>query len=269
MTRVDDNREAQRAEEERAAKEAQKAKRSQNDDLKRQMNKQQQVAQDNHKKTQEKQNQGRAAGQALLARQGIASRNLSQALQARGDQDVQKGATEHKRARQEVLDKADESSERNAKLDKQEQLQNDKLAPISRDDQKGSGGQGGGDAGGSPSGGHQVQGQPQVAQVEMASGPKEAQAARGPQMPPEAFRELVKQMFAGVTPTGDHLVTVELTGFFDGVRVDVQSKNGNVSCTFHTPAGRKDLRDLLKASEGPLARALDQRKMRLSRLAVE
>ncbi len=270
MTRVDENREAQRAAEQQAAEKADKAKRAQNDDFKRQMAKQQQVAQDTNKKTQSQQGDKRAAGQALMARQGIQARNFNQSLQQTGEKAVDKARVDGKAKRNDVNETADEAKERNSKIDKQEQRQQDRLAPISRDDRQeqgqgmGGGGHGGGaDAGGGDGGQHQPQ-----QQIGMVAS-KQAEGARGaPQIPPEVIKELVQQAFAGVTPEGLHQFTVELKGdVFGGTRLDVVCNEGKISCTFHT--NDKNVARLLKASEGPMARALSHKGLTLERLAVE
>ena len=95
-----------------------------------------------------------------------------------------------------------------------------------------------------------------------------AMGAQGPRIPPEVIQQLVNRVFAGVNAEGLSQFTVEFkSDVLNGARLDVVAKDGKISCTFHT--SDKNVRNLLKASEGQLARAFAQKGLTLDRLAVE
>ncbi len=271
MTRVDDNREAQRAAEARRADEANKQKKQGNaEEFRKLVAEQKQAAQQGARKLQAKSGE-RQASNALLARQGIKSRNFSQALQSFGRGQVSKNANNNEARRSELNDNQLDTDERQSKTDRQADNLADKLAPISRDDgQEGSlSGGGGGSSdhndGFDGSGIGQATG---LGETSMAAGAQAAQGAHAPQLPPEVLQQLVNRVFAGVTPEGLSQFTVELRGdVLGGARLDVVAKDGKITCTFHTDD--KNTARLLKASEGQLARAFARKGMTLDRLAVE
>jgi len=279
MSRVDENREAQRVEDQRRLQEQDKTKRQKNSaEFGRMMQSQGKPAPGAG--TPAKAQSGTKAGSAaLMARQGIASRNFTQTLHKAGESSVDTTRQEAKARRSEMDDTQLRTDEKQGHIDGDRvQRQGDRLAAIAGDErhehqQEGNlGGGGGGGAasdggagmdfgGGGQPGAGLAAGTSAVAQAEQAQGPQ------APQIPSELIRELVNKVYAGVTPEGLSQFTVELkSDVLGGARLDIVAEGGKISCTVHT--SDKNTGRLIKASEGALARAFAQKGLTLERLAV-
>ena len=279
MTRVEEQREAQRIAEQRRLEDQDKAKqRAASDQFAKVVGQKQEAARQTAAGDAQRRQKGHgqsAAGEkskaqsALLARQGIQSRNLAKTLHTQGEasgEKVRAGYTARRDDHHETTNKAEEKQVKadNERLVKQQ----DKLAPISRDDKREQKGGFGGKQSGAGEGAMDLGGKAQQA---MGTGApvksSEAQGSGAPTMPPEVIRELVSRVFAGVTPEGLSQFTIELNpSVLSGARLDVVAKDGKITCTFHTDD--KNVGRLLKASEGQLARAFAQKGLTLEQLAV-
>lgn len=97
---------------------------------------------------------------------------------------------------------------------------------------------------------------------------KGAQGANPTQIPPEVLRQIVNAVYKGVSQDGrTHMQITLKGGMLDGVRLEVRSNGGKVSCEFSN-CGR-DLGRLLDSAKGGLARGLSKRGLQLQRLAVK
>jgi hypothetical protein len=278
MSRVDENREAQRAAEQRRLEEQNRVKQqAQSDQFKKVVEqKQAGVQQAQGKQSALQQGKAKVQGQAgaqgqarasastaLLARQGIQSRGFSETLHKRGEVSSEKARVESKDRRDDLDQRDARSLDRNQQLDREDRRgAHDPLGAIAGDEQpdKGTGGEGGGamDMGGQQQPGFIAQ--PQSAQAA-------APGAGAPRLPPEVIQKLVERVFAGVTPEGLCQFTIELRGdVLGGARLDVTGKDGKISCTFHTSDA--NVGRLVKASEGALARAFAHKGLSLERLDV-
>jgi len=277
MSRVDENRDAQRAAEQRRLEEQNRVKQqAQNDQFKKVVEQKQAGAQQAQlKQTAQQQGKGKAQGQtaaqgqpkssastALLARQGIQSRSFADTLHKRGEVASEKARVDSK-GRRDDLDQRDAKVTDRKEADRAERREaHDPLGAIAGDEQREQGASGDG-AGGMDMGGQQQPGfiaQPQAAE-------SAAPGAAGPRMPPEVLQRLVERVFAGVTPEGLSQFTIELKDdVLGGARLDVTGKDGKISCTFHT--SDPNVGRLLKASEGALARAFAHKGLSLERLDV-
>lgn len=284
VDRIDENREAQRAQEERRLNNQNKAKQKEaSDQFQKVISGQQESARQRTQQEQARRQGDRGkpaapsnkggAQNALLAKQGIKSRNLAEQLHQRGEASVDKSRRDLKGRRDDVHERATASNDKQAKTDNEVvSKQQDRLAPISRDDRReqGGGGLGGGDSQGGDSS-MDFGGQPQTAAPLGAADLGKSAPTEGPhapRIPPEVIRALVDKVFAGVTPEGLSQFTIEFKGdVLGGARLDVTAKDGKITCTFHTDD--KNIGRLLKASEGQLARTFAQKGLTLERLAVE
>ena len=278
MTRVEEERAQQRYDEQkRLEKELNAKNKQQGDDFKSVVNAKQsnagriargdQVKQD-MSRNQQQTGQRQRSSSMLTARAGIASRDLQAELMKRGQMSGDHKRIEEKERKDDLHDRkamdraAQVSSQQDAdaKVDKQ----NERLAAISRDDeQRGGGDQDQGDGGGMQGGqmGMPMQ-QPQV------SAPAEAKGAAGaPRIPANALNEIVKRCLAGVNTKGMNEFQIDLKdGVLGGATVKVTSNGRKVSTTF--VAGDANIRRLLKASEGDLARAFDKSGLSLEKFTV-
>jgi hypothetical protein len=275
MSRVDENRDAQRAAEQRRLDEQNRVKQqAQSDQFKKVVEQKQAGAQQAQlKQSAQQQGKGKASGQAaaqgkssastaLLARQGIQSRTFSETLHKRGEASSEKARVDSK-GRRDDLDQKDVKALDRKETEREERREaHDPLGAVAGDEQReqGTGGEG---AGGMDMGGQQQPGfiaQPQAAQ-------QAAPGAGAPRLPPEVLQRLVERVFAGVTPEGLSQFTIELKGdVLGGARLDVTGKDGKISCTFHT--SDQNVGRLLKASEGALSRDFAQKGLSLERLDV-
>lgn len=275
MSRVDENREAQRAAEQRRLDEQNRLKQqAQSDQFKKVVEQQQAGAQQTQQKQAAlQQGKGRSQGQAatlgqakasastaLLARQGIQSHSYAASLLKRGEVASEKTRVEAK-VRRDDLDRSDARAVDRKETEREERREvHDPLGAIATDERRE---QGAGDGGGAMDMG----GQHQPGFVDVAPAAHAAPGAGAPRLPPEVLQKLVERVFAGVTPEGLSQFTIELRGdVLGGARLDVTGKDGKISCTFHT--SDTNVGRLLKASEGPLARALAQKGLSLERLDV-
>ncbi len=274
MTRVDENREAQRVAEQRRLEEQQKAKQreasagfqkvvAQKQAGAREAQRQQTGARARGEQQAEKQAKGSASA-ALLARHGIQSRNLAESLHRQGERSVERAGVESRGRREEVSEKEARREDRRDRVEREERGTHDPLAAIAGDEGREKGAGGGEGGAGMDMGGQR---QPGMAAVAPPAAEGQAPAAHAPRMPPEVVQRLVERVFAGVTPDGLSQFTIELKGdVLGGARLDVTGKDGKISCTFHTDD--RNVGRLLKASEGALARAFAQKGLTLDRLEV-
>lgn len=274
MSRVDENRDAQRAAEQRRLEEQNRVKQqAQSAEFKKVVEQKQAGAQTAQlKQSAQQQAKGKAQGQtaaqtkssastALLARQGIQSRSFSETLHKRGEVASEKARVDSK-VRRDDLDQRDTEAKGRKETDRAERREaHDPLGAIAGDEQPEQGASG--DGGGMDMGGQQQPGfiaQPQAAE-------QAAPGSGAPRLPPEVLQRLVERVFAGVTPEGLSQFTIELKGdVLGGARLDVTGKDGKISCTFHT--SDPNVGRLLKASEGALARAFAHKGLSLERLDV-
>ncbi len=278
MTRVDEDRETQRAQEQQRQEAAQKERvRKEGQEFSRFVSQsQQKTAQ---RKGQHEQGQRRdasqrsAAGEALMARHGIQSRHLTAKLQTQGkdsgeQERVQQGGREvESRDNRRVSD--EKSAEGDRRVDTRErQQQNDRLAAISRDDPRGhKGSGGGGDTGGDAGAEGQLAGQGHVMQPARALPTAEAKGAAGARLPQHVLDELVKRVLVGVNAQGISEFQIEFReNVLAGSRLFVSAEGGKISARFETPDA--SVKRLLKASEGELARAFGRKGLHLERFDV-
>ena len=281
MTRVEDDRDEQRIDDERRAQEAARASQKKASDQFQKLVAQKQagsretvvkqaIAQAKAEQKGQAQERSRgSASEALLARRGINPNALIADLQQRTEKSLEKARVEAKGQRERIDKDLDDASDRteNAKQDarvEQRRLETARLAAISGDErqQRETGGGATGGGGGMNMGGQAQSGIAQPAPTTEVAAPHE------PRISPELIQELVKSLYAGVNPEGLSMFTIELKAdVLSGVRLDVVSDHGKISCTFHT--ADKNVARLLKASEGPLGRAIASRKgLSLERLEV-
>ena len=288
MTRIDDNREAQRVAEQRM-KEADATKRRENNAQFQKLmgNKQQGTQQAGAQQAGSKQTAqeaGRRTAQqggsnALMARQGILANKLNASLQTRGHEATLQSRSELQSRRSDINEKQISVDEKDKTEQKQVEQREDRLAAISSDDRHdansglGTGSGGGGGAGADSSnsgsdGGNQAQHIMGLGEAAPAAPAQQTQGAQGPRVPPEVIQKLVDRVFAGVTPEGLSQFTIEFkSDVLSGARLDVVAKDGKISCTFHTDD--KNVGNLLKSSEGALARAFAHKGLTLEKLAVK
>jgi hypothetical protein len=214
-----------------------------------------------------------AASSRLLARQGIQANTFQQTLQRQGehslgDKQLQTKSRENESADTKKAVEHKDSEATQQRVDKQQ----DRLAPISRDDRqggnKGESGEGGGKEMGSQADGFGAQGQG-VAQTQgaQASGPAQVQGKSGPQLPQAVIQQIVERVMVGVNKEGLSQFRIELKeNVLAGSVLTITAKDGKISAHFETRD--KNVGRLLKASEGPLARAFAHKGLTLERLEV-
>lgn len=281
MTRVNDERETQRYEEQKRVEEKDKAQKEQaREDFSRLVSRKEAQQRANEQLNQQNaaaRTAQRARGQeALIARHGIQSQTFQQHLEKRGaelvtDNRARLGEREHDsketrrgEAQQEVREKRE--------LDQRE----GRVSAVSRDDRGKGGGAGGGGAGGdaaSEGGAGQQQGMggqhlggldaplaaPTVA---------EAQASAAPRLPPDVIQKLVERVYVGVNKEGFGEFHIEFKeSVLAGSRLAISARDGKVFARFHSDD--VNVCRLLKASEGELSRAFGRKGLRLERLEVE
>ncbi|MBI3180462.1 MAG: hypothetical protein HYZ27_12420, partial [Deltaproteobacteria bacterium] len=214
-----------------------------------------------------------AAGEALLARHGIQSRHFAAKLQTQGKDSGEKERVQRGGREVESRDNRRVGDEKNAESDRrvetrEQQQQNDRLAAISRDDPRGQkGGGGGGDLGGDAGAEGQLAGQGNIAQPAQAVAASEAKGAAGARLPQHVLDEIVKRVLVGVNAQGISEFQIEFReNVLAGSRLFISAEGGKISARFETPDA--NVKRLLKASEGELARAFGRKGLSLERFEV-
>ena len=200
MTRVNDQRQAERAKE---ARQVEAKNRQLTQEGKEQFSKAlaQQKSETGDAKKQQESMAGRgvkhgSAHSALLARRGIQGANKFQSMLGnQGQQSINHGKSEAKFKTKDSHDTEKTSKETEARVDRQEvDRVDDKLAPIDAEKSgAGSGGFGEGDEGGSESNSN-MQGQTggsAMGMSQQASAAQQAQGANAPQLPPHIVQEII------------------------------------------------------------------------------
>ncbi len=269
--RVQENREAQRVAQEQAMKAQKKqASTAKNEKFSKMVAQKKAETGDGNKAKQQGAQKAVAkrssANAALLARQGIQANSFSSILQKQGDKNVGQGK-EKQGLRGEDMKESKQSVKENAKADRKELATNDKLAAISRDDKNG--GEGGGAGAGSEGDGQNFMGQASGTAVSetQATTAQAAQGAAAPQIPQAILQEIVKRLMVGVNAEGIGQVHIQFNeGVLGGASLTLSAKDGKIKAQFQT----KDrmMGNLIKSSEGALARALAHKGLTLERLDV-
>lgn len=211
-----------------------------------------------------------AGGQAkLMARQGISSSSFAQPLPQKGQLTrAQKQAVETERRVEQSDTRTDgeESSARSARA--RVGRQSDRLDAISGDDREGGRGSDPGGQEGSRDGqlGSSLGGMALAAdQAEVHT--TEA-AAKAPPLPQRLLQEIVRRVMIGVNDEGLSEMQIELSAdVLAGSWLKISAKDGKITAKFET--GDANVRRLLEASEGQLARAFSAKGMSLERLEVQ
>ena len=286
MSRVKDNRDAERIQEQkRLEKDNQTKDRQKSDKFSRMMNQrrggeQKVPTQPAARQPAQAQNKTKpGASNALMARQGIATNRFAAALQKQGAENLQHSETLSTDRGGEMLEKRVETAEhQDTKETQRLDGQQDRVEAVDRDDGKGKGqsGKGDGDGGQGSSSGQdkrdgQGQGQGQGAQVAAVLGDAQAgevHTGKQPQIPQNILQEIVNRVFVGASTEGLTQFHVEFKeDILGGLRLEISAKDGKISAKFIT--SDKNIGRLLKASEGQLSRAFGHKGMSLERLDVE
>lgn len=282
MTRVDENRDVQRQQEQKRLDDVQRQKARQDSD---QFGKLVSQKQENTSKATQKQARTRNEGtmqqsaaqsrmhasSALLARQGIQANGFQQELAKQGLQNNTATTTQSKARNDELRDTKHAADEQRSSVNRQAD-NHDKLAAISRDDRRGGQGGEGGDLGGSQGGDSGFAGTQSGSGAPMAAqGAAPAAAAQGAagatKIPPHVLDALVKRVMVGVNPSGLSEFHIEFReNVLAGSRLRITANKGNITAHFETEDA--NVRRLIKASEGELARAFQAKGLRLERLEV-
>jgi hypothetical protein len=272
MSRVDEEREVQRYEDQAQAEQAAQEKRKNEDRDFERLVKQKQVVQ--QKIITQRQNQRfmkkSAASTALLARQGIQANRFQETLQGQAT----KSNTDTKTQQQTRTTDMQETKRTIEKDQVQEKKlldkQADRVDAVDRDDKQKN--QQGGDMDGNNA---DKKGFSAGQQMATASGvgatfsPGDVKGAGGPRLSPEVIAEIVKRVMVtcGENLEGLKEFIIEFReNVLAGSRLKVSAKNGKISATFETE--NADVRRLIKSSEGELARAFQSKGLYLERLEV-
>ncbi len=281
MSRVKDNRDAERIQEQKRIEKDNQAKdRQKSDTFSRMMNQRKGGEQKNVNKQAVRQPpQGKTktgASNALMARQGIASNRFAAALQNQGSENLQYSESLSTDRGGEMLEKRVESSEHQETQEtKRLDGQQDRVEAVDRDEGRGQGqgkrGDGNSSGGGQEKRDGQQQGDGQG--VQSAAALKDAPAAQisaanQPQIPENILQEIVNRVFVGASTEGLTQFHIEFKeAVLGGLRLEISAKDGKISAKFIT--SDKNIGRLLKASEGQLSRAFGHKGMSLERLDVE
>ncbi len=282
MTRVSDSRDAQRIQEQKQTEKRQgeKSKRESQEFSKMMSQRQENTSKAN---TRQQLAQGKHVGQKagaqarLAARQGISANSFAQQLQEKGTSSLGQKQVQTKSRDDEMRDtrRAGDAGSSRAEKGRVEK-QGDKLAAIQRHDREGGGGRGGegSDMGGGAGdlGGQEGQLGSSLggmhADAAQNAKAQEVQGAQGPRLPQQVLQELVKRVMIGVNEEGLTEMHIEFNqDVLAGTRLQISVKDGKISARFHTDD--VNIRRLLKASEGELARVFGRKGMTLERLEVE
>ena len=281
MSRVKDNRDAERIQEQkRIEKDNQTKDRQKSDTFSRMMNQRKGTEQKGTNKQNLKQppqaKTKTGASNALMARQGIASNRFAATLQKQGSENLQYSESLSTDRGGEMQEKRVETAERqDTQESKRLDGQQDRVEAVDRDDGRGQGqGQGGrgdGSGGGQEKREGQHQGDGQGVQTAAAlkdGAAAPVNAANQPKIPENILQEIVNRVFVGASTEGLTQFHVEFKEeILGGLRLEISAKDGKISAKFIT--SDKNIGRLLKASEGQLSRAFGHKGMSLERLDVE
>ncbi len=229
---------------------------------------------------------GRAAGaaqSALLARAGITSNRFAASLEGKAKSSLGSGESLASSRTCDLSGKEEAVEERTADIDtRRDGLQARQRLDAIDGDEGGGGGRGssaghGGD-GDSEHGGADEREESAKAAVAMSSlndgqgvaTPivKPRQVANAPRLSTEQLEAIVSRVFAGLDGEGLKHFHIEFKGDqLGGLSLDLSAEGGKITARF--TAKDKNLARLLKASEGPLARAFAHRGLNLHRFEVE
>lgn len=260
MTKVNDKREQQRAEQARAEKRVQCKSRQQSDDFARLVGQKQKPAvekksrlkrQHNRESAQPSARGGQRADNALLARQGIQAHPFQHFV-------AQKGKEDPRHARDEVTHSSANAQETRDGMDLNPQ---DRIAAVNRDEQ-GESQTGDGGLGSDAQNDHQDSnsaGSPPPSSVnEVAAGSSPSAPVAGAprsKLPAAVIEKIVKQVAVGVNPAGMSEVHIDFQGSgLDGTSIVLTSKGSKIYARVFTD--NRNLGRLFKASHTELARAL-------------
>lgn len=283
MTRVEENREAQRMAEQKRLQEldAKKSRESSDQFQKMVAGKQQTNAQAVKRVTttqrdgQQRQNMGQRsdAQNALLARQGIQAQRYQGELHQKGAETLQTNKNETKQRTDDMKEKR-VVEERADRAERKLEQSRDPLGAISRDERGKGQGDGGemGHGGGDNSGGQMGSSQGGAMQAEAMGQAAPAQGAQGtnaPRLSPEVIQALVQRCLVFKDLKGRQEMEITLReNVLGGATVKITAENGDISLRFSTQD--TNVRRLLKSgeSQGELARAFESKGMRLKQLDV-
>ena len=211
-------------------------------------------------------------GNALLARQGITSNSFAAQLYKQGSENLDYSKSLSTGRETEQQDTKNTTEEREVRSESQRlDGQQDKVEAVSRDGGRGGqhqGDGGGGEQGQSQDDAHQSsQGDGSVSKAESNKASPAEALAGPPQIPEQALQELVKRVLVGVNTEGLSQFYIEFKqDVLRGVRLEVSAENGKIKAKFISEDA--NVRRLLKASEGQLARAFGYKGLSLERLEV-
>ena len=279
MSRVNENREATRLTEQRAAKAMReasnhKARESFSKALTQSDQKQAKTAQNQRNLASQKAETTQKGQSALLARQGIVNNRFSKVLHQKGGHNLGVQHAETKERRTSMLEErvtGDRTSGDQAQEAKT--VDHARVTALKGDE--------GRDGGNSRGGGQEQPGQNPTGKDPMSNSlgtisdaalapaqVTEAQASRAPAgLPPALIQQIVQRVMVGVSAKGLQQLHIEFKhDVLGGLRLSVETKDGKVSAKFVTTD--PNVRRLLKASEGELARAFGKKGMQLEDLTV-
>ncbi len=280
MTRINDDsgvRETQTREQERAnERRNQEKSQTQREEFARLVGqKQEQTAKSNRDQARargEQTGQQSAASAKLLARQGIQANTFQSTLQNKGQQSLGDKQVQSKSRDTESRETKKAGENKDADIqERRVDRQGDKLAAISRDDrregrgEKDDGGGGGKEMGGRDGFGAAGQGVAEAKGAQVHGAEAAAQAA--PKLPAEVIRQIVERVMVGVNKEGLSEFRIELKdNVLGGTALSLSAKDGKIFAKFETRD--QNVKRLIQASEGELARAFESKGLRLERLEV-
>ncbi|MEK7705792.1 MAG: hypothetical protein AAB426_12600 [Myxococcota bacterium] len=277
MTRVTEDLDTQRYEEQQRTQEKDKTKRQRSrEDFNRLVTKKQ--AEDHSSSRQQQQaavnraTQGTRGQEALLARHGIQSQSFQQHIEKRGHELVTDNRTQHKERTTDMKETRRGEAHQEVREKRELDQKEGRVSAVSRDDRGQGGGAGGGDSAESGAGGqkHGSMGGQHLAGSSAPAATTATEHAHGssaPRLPPDVIRKLVERVYVGVNTEGLSEFHIEFKeSVLAGSRLTISARDGKIFARFQTEdtnVGR-----LLKASEGELARAFGRKGLRLERLEV-
>jgi hypothetical protein len=279
MTRIDDEINLQRYDDQaRAEKDTEEKRRTEDRSFERLVQQKRQAEQRQVQQKQMQRHAGKsAASQALLARRGIQSQKFQETLQQQADETIDQaksGIQERTGDLRETKKSSDKKSEveDRRKVDKQE---GDKLAErydrISRDDPRKNqqGGSMGGDtdSNADKKGFSAGQSTAAVAGTGASVAPEEVAPSSMLRLPPEVIQKIVERVMVGVNTEGLNEFHIQFhEHVLSGSSLSVTAKDGKITARFTTDD--VNVKRLLKASEGELSRVFHQKGLYLDRLEV-
>lgn len=283
MTRVEENREAQRMAEQKLLQDQDTKKtRESGDQFQKLVTSKQATTQHAVKRVtttqrdgQQRQNTGQRseAQNALLARQGIHAQRFQGELQHKGTETLQTNKNEAKQRTDDMKEKR-VVEERSDGAERKLEQSRDPLAAISRDERGKGQGDGGemGHGGGDNSGGQMGSSQGGAMQAEamgQAAPTQGAQGTNAPRLSPEVIQALVQRCLVFKDLKGRQEMEITLReNVLGGATVKITAENGDISLRFATQD--TNVRRLLKSgeSQGELARAFESKGLRLKQIEV-